>query len=153
MMGFGFGTIAVVSVIGGTFYMLLLDFRRSPVRAAVGYYILLGLGLLTLWFIDRDYGSFALVLWYTPLIHLPSYVYGLLTGRARGWQLLFVLLSCIFFSQLILQIGDLADMLTEWDGEEYIAAVLVAAAFGFIIVKWLRPLFAVTFTELRRGWW
>ena len=144
---------AVITLFGSTFTFLFIKPRFSLLKTAVIYYGVMLAALAAEVAVALLYGMELAKQLYTLLIHVPLLLTSAVLGTTRGWQLLFQLMSSIYFSQLIMQFGALALSLTGWYWLQFSVYFAAAAAIIAAQLRWFRPLFRRVFSEIRRGWW
>ena len=147
-------SLEYMTALGMTMLLLFLDSRYSRRLTAltVG-----GSALLVMAAVAALYQAAGLDMAmrvYPLAAHLPSLLLLLIFSRFRGWKMVFQLLSAVLFCMLIQHGAGLAYYLS---GGSFLVmlltyALLTAGVICFLI-RFLRPLFLQTMTELNRGWW
>ena len=147
-------SLEYMTALGMTMLLLFLDSRYSWRLTAltVG-----GAALLVMAAVAALYQAAGLDMAmrvYSLAAHLPSLLLLLIFSRFRGWKMVFQLLSAVLFCMLIQHGAGLAYYLS---GGSFLVmlltyALLTAGVICFLI-RFLRPLFLQTMTELNRGWW
>ena len=147
-------SLEYMTALGMTMLLLFLDSRYSRRLTAltVG-----GSALLVMAAVAALYQAAGLDMAmrvYPLAAHLPSLLLLLIFSRFRGWKMVFQLLSAVLFCMLIQHGAGLAYYLS---GGSFLVMLLTYALFtaGVIcfLIRFLRPLFLQTMTELNRGWW
>ena len=147
-------SLEYMTALGMTMLLLFLDSRcsRRLTALTVG-----GVALLVMAAVAALYQAAGLDMAmrvYPLAAHLPSLLLLLIFSRFRGWKMVFQLLSAVLFCMLIQHGAGLAYYLS---GGSFLVmlltyALLTAGVICFLI-RFLRPLFLQTMTELNRGWW
>ena len=150
----GFGVFVYFTILGAGMTSLFVDSRLPLKRTLLLAYALVLPVLAAELLIYRTMGVEALMLFYTPVVHLPYLLFFAWISRHRGWQMVFRFLSLIQFCLLIQHGGVVFCLLC---GRQLWAlilgyALLTAAVLVFLLL-FLRPLSRRVFQQLHGGWW
>ena len=145
--------IAVITLAGATFNYVLTDSRLPALHSLILYYGVIAAGLGIEAALVSAFGVERAMTVYTLMLHVPAFLLSLYLGRVRGWQLVFQVMSCVYFSQLTMQLGAIALALTGLRPVQFAIYMTASVAIIAAELKWFKPVFTQMFTQIQKGWW
>ena len=142
------------TLLGLSLAFLFLESRYSRRRTCLFVYGVALVLMISDVFLYRAVGEERFLRLYTFTNHLPALLALSFISRTRGWQLVFQLLSGVFFCTLV---QHLSALLCYFSGGQLWVLILSYAVFSTLMVlfllRCLRPLYLQVLNHLHGGWW